>query len=116
MEIQELSGNTVEVAKSAGQMLTEVVPQIKSTAELVQEITIAAEEQRVGAEQIDRSLLELSKIIQDNRGTASAAEVTARELSDQADDLWTMITEGDAASGLQDDKGSESACEPAIAA
>lgn len=116
MEIQDLSVNTVDVAKSAGKMLTEVVPQIKSTAELVQEITIAAEEQRVGAGQIENSLLELSKIIQDNHGTASAAEVTARELSDQADDLWTMIAERDAAGDNTTDDDPESATDTAIAA
>ncbi|MFK7945007.1 MAG: methyl-accepting chemotaxis protein [Paracoccaceae bacterium] len=116
LEIQDLSINTVDVAKSAGQMLTEVVPQIKSTAELVQEITIAAEEQRIGAEQIENSLLELSKIIQDNRSTANAAEVTARELSDQADDLRTMITESDVVGNNTADDDSENTTESAIAA
>lgn len=115
-EIQELSGNTVDVAKLAGEMLTAVVPQIKSTAELVQEITVAAREQKAGAEQIDRSLHDLNKIIEDNRGAADAAEVTARELSDQADDLWTLITEGDGFVGRPTDEDQDDPDRPAIAA
>ena len=115
-EIQELSADTVDVAKLAGKMLSDVVPQIQSTAELVRGITIAAEQQNTGADQIDRSLLELSKIIQDNRGTADAAEATARELSNQADDLRTMITDGDAINDNLAEDVPGSPVRPALAA
>lgn len=104
LEIQELSSNTVEAARVAGEMLTAVVPQIKSTAQLVEEITIATREQKTGAEQINQSLHELTKTIVDNRETAIAAEDTARELSNQADDLRAMIAEGGSLTDSQQGK------------
>ena len=53
-EISRVSGASVEMAEDAGKMLGEMVPDIKKTAELVQEISAASNEQNTGAEQIKR--------------------------------------------------------------
>ncbi|MEM1160627.1 MAG: methyl-accepting chemotaxis protein [Pseudomonadota bacterium] len=99
LEIQEMSTTTVDVASSARNMLTDLVPQIRSTADLVQEITTATREQNIGTEQINGAIRDLNEIIQLNRTTASAAQMTAQDLSGQADDLRSMIAEGSAATG-----------------
>jgi methyl-accepting chemotaxis protein len=63
-EINELSGTTVKVSERAGEMLGKLVPDIQRTAELVQEIAAASKEQDTGAEQINRALVQLEKVIQ----------------------------------------------------
>ena len=52
-EISKLSTSSVEVAEKAGNMLSKLVPDIQKTAELVQEISAASNEQNAGAEQIN---------------------------------------------------------------
>ncbi|MEN3151290.1 methyl-accepting chemotaxis protein, partial [Neorhizobium sp. IRAMC:178] len=48
-EISALSGDTVQVATEAGEMLNKLVPDIQKTAELVSEISAACREQDIGA-------------------------------------------------------------------
>lgn len=99
LEIQEMSVSTMEVSRSAGQMLNELVPEIQRTADLVKSITVAAREQNIGAEQVNQSMLDLDGVIRANKAAATAASVTARELSDQADDLRDTINQGNALAG-----------------
>src|SRR6201999_2150874 len=61
-EISTLSGETVKAAQSAGSMLAKLVPDIKRTAELVEEITAACREQDVGSSQINQAIQQLDKV------------------------------------------------------
>ena len=70
-EIGALSTETVKVAQEAGSMLAKLVPDIKKTAELVEEITSACREQDVGSSQINQAIQQLDKVGQQN---ASASE------------------------------------------
>ena len=63
-EIRELSSGSVEVAETAGDMLTKVVPDIHRTAELVQEIAAAGQEQDTGADQVYKAIQQLDQVIQ----------------------------------------------------
>ena len=49
-EISKLSSTSVDIAEKAGDMLDKIVPDIQKTAELVQEIAAASNEQNTGAE------------------------------------------------------------------
>ncbi|MBJ6725496.1 HAMP domain-containing methyl-accepting chemotaxis protein [Geomesophilobacter sediminis] len=91
-EISELSSTSVEVAEQAGRMLTEMLPNIQKTAELVQEITAACKEQDAGAEQINKAIQQLDQVIQQNASAAEEMSTTAEELSTQADQLQTSIS------------------------
>ena len=90
-EIGHLSGSSVDVAVQAGGMLTKLVPDIKRTAELVQEISVASKEQTSGAEQINRAIQELNQVIQRNAGTAEEIATTSQELWSQAQNLEKMV-------------------------
>ena len=83
-EISKLSSSSVEIAESAGQMLDNLVPDIRKTADLVKEIASGSEEQNTGAAQINKAIQELDKVIQQN---ASASE----ELASQAEQLQSAI-------------------------
>ncbi|PZX11900.1 methyl-accepting chemotaxis protein [Palleronia aestuarii] len=93
MEISQLSTTTVEAAGDARGQIEELVPEIRRTADLVQEISAAAREQSMGAEQITRSIRELDQVIQQNAATSDHARDLAQDLSSQADELRHIIGE-----------------------
>lgn len=90
-EISKLSGSSVEVAARAGEMLTKIVPDIQKTAELVQEINAASNEQNTGAEQINQAIQQLDQVIQQNAGASEEMASTSEELASQAEQLQGSI-------------------------
>lgn len=90
-EIGTLSGDTVKVAQEAGSMLARLVPDIKKTAELVEEITSASREQDVGAAQINQAIQQLDKVTQQNAAASEQVSATSEELSAQAETLQATI-------------------------
>ncbi len=90
-EISRLSVSSVQVAERAGEMLDRIVPDIRKTAELVQEISAASTEQDTGAGQINAALQQLDQVIQQNASGAEEMSSTAEELSGQAEALLSTI-------------------------
>jgi methyl-accepting chemotaxis protein len=90
-EISSLSGSSVEVAERAGEMLKRMVPDIQKTAELVQEISAASNEQNTGAEQVNKAIQQLDQVIQQNASASEEMASTAEELSSQAEQLQAAI-------------------------
>lgn len=91
-EISNLSTSSVEIAENAGEMLGKIVPDIRKTAELVQEINAASSEQNSGAEQINQALLQLDQVIQQNASASEEMSATAEELAAQAEQLRDSIS------------------------
>jgi methyl-accepting chemotaxis protein len=91
-EISRLSGTSVEVAEKAGEMLTRMVPDIQKTAELVQEISAASNEQNTGAEQVNKAIQQLDQVIQQNASASEEMASTSEELSSQAEQLQEAIS------------------------
>ena len=91
-EIGELSTSSVEVAEQAGELLSKMVPNIQKTADLVQEISAASNEQNTGAEQINKAIQQLDMVIQQNAGASEEMASTAEELSGQAGQLQEVIS------------------------
>jgi methyl-accepting chemotaxis protein len=90
-EIGTLSGDSVKVAQEAGGMLEKLVPDIKRTAELVEEISAACREQDVGSAQINQAIQQLDKVTQQNASASEEMSATAEELANQADRLQETI-------------------------
>lgn len=90
-EISKLSLSSVEIAENAGAMLEKIVPDIRKTAELVQEINAASLEQNSGAEQINLALQQLDTVIQQNASASEEMSSTAEELAAQASQLEDAI-------------------------
>jgi methyl-accepting chemotaxis protein len=91
-EINGLSSSSVEVAEKAGTLISKIVPQIKQTAELVQEITAASYEQESGSGQISQSIIQLDRVIQDNSSSGEELTAIAEELAGQVGNLQKMVT------------------------
>ncbi len=90
-EISALSGETVQVATEAGDMLNKLVPAIHKTAELVSEISAACREQDIGASQINEAIQQLDKVTQLNAGASEEMSSTSEELAAQAEELQASI-------------------------
>ena len=90
-EISNLSTSSVQIAEDAGAMLGKIVPDIRKTAELVQEINAASSEQNSGANQINEALQQLDLITQQNASASEELSATAEELAAQAEHLQSSI-------------------------
>ena len=90
-EISELSASSVQIARQMGKGLDELVPDIKITADLVQEISTSSIEQKTGAEQINTSMSQLNSVIQQNASSSEELASTSEELSSQAESLKDQI-------------------------
>jgi methyl-accepting chemotaxis protein len=91
-EISELSATTVGAAEKAGDMLGRLVPNIRKTAELVQEISSASSEQNSGAEQVNTAISQLDTVIQQNASAAEETASTSEELAGQSTQLETTMS------------------------
>ena len=90
-EISAMSGETVQSAQNAGEMLNRLVPDIRKTAELVAEISAACREQDIGAAQINEAIQQLDKVTQQNAGASEEMSATSEELAAQAEELQSSI-------------------------
>ncbi|MBI5616148.1 MAG: Tar ligand binding domain-containing protein [Gammaproteobacteria bacterium] len=90
-EIGELAGSSVELAERAGTLLDEIVPSIGKTADLVQEIAAAGQEQSAGTSQIGRAMEQLTGSSQLTASASEELSATAEEMSAQAEHLRELI-------------------------
>lgn len=90
-EISRITASGVQVAEQAGDMLAKLVPDIRKTAELVQEIAAASSEQNTGAVQVNKAIQQLDQVIQQNSSASEEMASTAEELSAQAQQLQSAI-------------------------
>ncbi len=84
-EINGLSRDSVSVAQEAGKLLAELVPDIKKTADLIQEISAASNEQSSGAEQIAKGITQMDMVVQQNASASEELAGTSEELASQAE-------------------------------
>jgi methyl-accepting chemotaxis protein len=86
-EIGTVASGSVELAEKAGVLLTEMVPSIRKTSDLVQEISAASQEQSTGVSQINSAVTQLSQTTQQNASASEELAGTAEEMSGQAEQL-----------------------------
>jgi len=91
-EIEDLSKSSVNVIEDAGYLMQDVAPKINQTSELVKRITVASQEQEMGANQINIAIQHLNEITQQNAAAAEQIATSAEELSGQAEQLLQTMT------------------------
>lgn len=91
-EIGELASATVKKAELAGALLYTMVPDIRKTADLVQEIAAASAEQNLGVGQINQAISHVSHAMQQNAAASEELGATSEELSSQAIRLQSVMT------------------------
>ena len=90
-EIGTVATSSVELAEKAGRLLHTIVPNIKKTSDLVQEISAASAEQTSGVGQINSAVTQLSQTTQQNAASSEELAATAEEMSSQAEQLQSTM-------------------------
>jgi methyl-accepting chemotaxis protein len=91
-EISALATDSVRVADRSGSLLADLVPAIRRTAELVQDVAAASNEQAAGVSQINQSLAEVDQVTQRNASAAEELAATAEEMAAQAEGLQNLVS------------------------
>jgi methyl-accepting chemotaxis protein len=91
-EIGGLAGKSVSIAERSGQLLADLVPSIKKTADLVQDVAAASTEQSGGVTQINQAMSQVDTVTQRNASSAEELSSTAEELAAQSEQLQQLMT------------------------
>ena len=91
-EIKGLSSKTTNLTNMAGKTLQELIPDIRKTAEMIQEVNGSSQEQARGIEQINSSVVQLNQVVQNNMAMSEHSASLAEELSSQAGNLEEAVS------------------------
>jgi len=91
-EIIDLSEKTLDAADSAGTKIDNVIPGIKQTSTLIEEIATACQEQNNGAQQVSQAIIQLDSVVQQNASAAEELAAMSEELSANAKELSQIIS------------------------
>lgn len=91
-EIVALAQTGLELSKRASEVMTETIPKIEHTAELINEIAAASEEQNNGSMQVNNAIQQLNNITQLNAAASEELASGAEELSGQAEWLKDLVS------------------------
>ena len=91
VEIGQLTTSSMDIADRAGKMLSTMLPDIRKTADLVQEISASSGEQTIGADQISNAIQQLSDVIQQNSAESEEIAGTAENLATEAENLQRAV-------------------------
>jgi methyl-accepting chemotaxis protein len=91
-EIGNLASSSVKQAERSGTLLSEMIPIIRKTSDLVQEIASASSEQSSGIAQINGAMSQLNQATQQNASASEELAATAEELGAQAEQLQQTMT------------------------
>jgi methyl-accepting chemotaxis protein len=91
-EISQVASSSVKLAERAGHLLNEMVPSIKKTSDLVEEIAAASQEQSAGVGQINGAMGQLNKATQQNASASEELAATAEEMGGQAAQLQELMS------------------------
>jgi methyl-accepting chemotaxis protein len=92
VEINELSSSSLRVTEESGSLMTQIIPEIERTAQLVKEISASSNEQRSGSEQITKAILQFTQVTQQNAAAAEEMSSSSEELASQAELLKETIS------------------------
>ncbi len=90
-EIGGLAATSVGVAERSGKLIVELVPAIRKTADLVQEVSAASQEQSMGVGQVTKAMGVVDQVTQRNASAAEELSSTAEEMSSQAEALQQLM-------------------------
>lgn len=90
-EISNLAVSSVRVAERSGELLSDLVPAIQKTVDLVQEVSAASVEQAASVNQLNSAMVQVDQITQQNASAAEELSGTSRELADQADSFSQLM-------------------------
>jgi methyl-accepting chemotaxis protein len=101
-EIGELATSSVRIAERSGSLLGELLPSIRKTAELVEEVAAGSNEQATGVQQINRAMTQVDQVTERSATAAEELAATAEEMTAQAHALRDLVAAFQKGSGAAD--------------
>jgi methyl-accepting chemotaxis protein len=98
-EIKELIHDSVDkvndgtkLVNSSGDALEEIVLEVKKVSDIVAEIAAASREQSAGINQVNKALLQLDEMTQQNASLVEEAAAASESMGEQAKDLSELVS------------------------
>ncbi|MBO4509175.1 MAG: HAMP domain-containing protein [Spirochaetaceae bacterium] len=91
VDIIELSEESVKIAEDTGKRFDVMIPNIIKTADLTQEISAAAREEDIGAQQINKAVIELDTLVQRSASSSEEFASLSEEMAAQSDELLRAL-------------------------
>nr|WP_321452529.1 methyl-accepting chemotaxis protein [uncultured Carboxylicivirga sp.] len=91
-EIVNLANSSLDLAQKAGDRMSEILPDIVKTADLVKEISAASIEQNNGASEINNAIQQLNGVTQQTASVSEELASSAEELNSQAEQLVDLVS------------------------
>jgi methyl-accepting chemotaxis protein len=112
-EIKELIQDSVRkvedgslLVTQSGQTLEQIVLSVKKVSDIVAEISAASREQSSGIEQVNKAVMQMDQMTQQNAALVEQATAASQSMADKARDLAQMMSRyevGNSGSGLQEE-------------
>ncbi|QRK09117.1 HAMP domain-containing protein [Archangium violaceum] len=90
-EILELAGSSMKVAESSSALLDELVPAIRQTAALVQDVAADCGGESQAVMQMDQAMRQVDQVAQASASSAEELSATAEEVASQAEALRRLV-------------------------
>lgn len=91
-EIMGMASASTAMAEETGKTFEDLVPDIRRTAELIEEIRASTQEQQSGIAEISKAVMELDQVIQRNAAHSEELSGTSENLSSQAGELARAVS------------------------
>ena len=98
-EIKVLIGDSVEQINDGARLVTEagssmqiIVAGIQKVTDIINEISVASNEQAAGIEQVNRAIVQMEDVTQQNAALVEEAAAAAESMRDQADVLLELVS------------------------
>jgi methyl-accepting chemotaxis protein len=91
-EIVTLSAKSVTVTEQSSNMVKDLLPEVKKTEKLVQEIAAASMEQNAGSSQVNNAVQQLNNVTQQTAASSEELATSAEELAGQAEQLKQVVS------------------------
>jgi len=83
--------NGTDLVEKSGQQLREIVDAVDKVATIVAHISTGAQEQSTGIEQVNRAVISMDKITQQNAALVEESAASSQNLSQQAQELSALV-------------------------
>jgi methyl-accepting chemotaxis protein len=91
-DIVEQAQNSRTMTEIAGEKLKEILPEIKKTSMLIEEIAASSIEQSNGVHQVNMAVQQLNSVTQDNASIAEEMASNSKELENQAVNFKNLLS------------------------
>ena len=81
-----------KIAKDTAEALSSIVVNVERVSNLVNDISVASNEQDIGISQINQGIMQVSEVVQNNSATSEESAAASEELSSQAEVLNDMVS------------------------